>query len=146
MTERKDFHDRPSPRLRRRLLRFPATGEATHRPAEFMFAQEFANQIAKPTAQHTMARGITGWDGSDENAEPKRAVSYSAAQDSMRIIELENRCAGNRTVGSNPTLSDRARCEQRLCRLLLDLIHKAIHKRMAGPCGRRGAEDRRRRE
>jgi hypothetical protein len=29
---------------------------------------------------------------------------------------------------------------------LLDLIHKAIHKRMAGPCGRRGAEDRRRRE
>jgi len=23
----------------------------------------------------------------------------------MRIIELENRCTGNRTVGSNPTLS-----------------------------------------
>jgi hypothetical protein len=52
-----------------------------------------------------MARGITGWDGSDENAEPKRTVSYSAAQDSMRIIELENRCTGNRTVGSNLTLS-----------------------------------------
>ena len=52
-----------------------------------------------------MARGITGWDGSDENAEPKRTVSYSAAQDSMRIIELESRCAVIRTVGSNPTLS-----------------------------------------
>ena len=52
-----------------------------------------------------MARGITGWDGSDENAQPKRTVSYSAAQDSMRIIELENRCTGNRTMGSNPTLS-----------------------------------------
>ncbi|MFZ1070597.1 MAG: hypothetical protein WAN73_08215, partial [Methyloceanibacter sp.] len=24
---------------------------------------------------------------------------------SMRIFELENRCTGNRTVGSNPTLS-----------------------------------------
>ena len=23
----------------------------------------------------------------------------------MRILELENRCTGNRTVGSNPTLS-----------------------------------------
>jgi hypothetical protein len=23
----------------------------------------------------------------------------------MRVIELENRCTGNRTVGSNPTLS-----------------------------------------
>jgi hypothetical protein len=23
----------------------------------------------------------------------------------MRILELENRCSGNRTVGSNPTLS-----------------------------------------
>jgi hypothetical protein len=32
-----------------------------------------------------MARGITGWDAGDENAEPKRTVSYSAAQDSMRI-------------------------------------------------------------
>ena len=52
-----------------------------------------------------MARGITGWDGGDENAEPKRTVGYSAVQDSMRIIELENRCTGNRTVGSNPTLS-----------------------------------------
>jgi hypothetical protein len=52
-----------------------------------------------------MARGITGGDGSDENAEPKRIVSYSAAPVSVRIIELENRCTGNRTVGSNPTLS-----------------------------------------
>jgi hypothetical protein len=25
----------------------------------------------------------------------------------MRILELENRCTGNRTVGSNPTLSAR---------------------------------------
>src|SRR4029079_6330237 len=40
-----------------------------------------------------------------ENAEPKRTLSNWAAQASMRIIELENRCTGNRTVGSNPTLS-----------------------------------------
>jgi len=59
----------------------------------------------KPTAQHVTAPGITGSDGGDENTEPKRTVSYSTAQDNMRIIELENRCTGNRTVGSNPTLS-----------------------------------------
>ena len=33
----------------------------------------------------------------------------------MRIIELENRCTGNRTVGSNPTLSDPTRCCIRDC-------------------------------
>ena len=54
---------------------------------------------------HGTVPGITGWDGSDENAEPKRTVSYSAAQDNTGIIELENRCTGNRTVGSNPTPS-----------------------------------------
>ena len=32
-------------------------------------------------------------------------LSYWAARASMRILELENRCTGNRTVGSNPTLS-----------------------------------------
>ena len=32
------------------------------------------------------------------------------AQAGMRILELENRCAGNRTVGSNPTLSAKGRC------------------------------------
>jgi len=69
----------------------------------------------KPTAQHTTARGITGWDCSYENAKPKRTVSYSAAQDSTRIIELENRCTGNRTVGSNPTLSASTRCCTRCC-------------------------------
>ena len=33
----------------------------------------------------------------------------------MRIIELENRCTGNRTVGSNPTLSVQTRCCIRGC-------------------------------
>src|SRR5262249_47271611 len=122
MTERKDFHDRPSPRLSRRLRRFPATGEATHRPAEFMFAQEFANQIAN------QLRGITGWDGSEENAEPKRTVSYSAAQDSMRIIELENRCTANSTVGSNPTLSVQGLGFSKCCGGFAEFHHKSHHK------------------
>jgi len=39
------------------------------------------------------------------NAELEHTVNYRAAQASVRIIELENRCTGNRTVGSNPTLS-----------------------------------------
>ena len=32
-------------------------------------------------------------------------VRYKATRSSMRILELENRCTANRTVGSNPTLS-----------------------------------------
>jgi hypothetical protein len=54
MTERKDFHAR----LNRRVRRFPATGKATHRPAEFMFAQEFANQIANQL-RNTLWRGAS---------------------------------------------------------------------------------------
>ncbi len=36
------------------------------------------------------------------NAKLEHTVNYRAAQASMRIIELENRYTGNRTVGSNP--------------------------------------------
>jgi hypothetical protein len=32
-------------------------------------------------------------------------VRYEPTRPNMRILELENRCTGNRTVGSNPTLS-----------------------------------------
>jgi hypothetical protein len=39
------------------------------------------------------------------NAKLEHTVSYWTARASMRILELENRCTGNRTVGSNPTLS-----------------------------------------
>jgi len=35
----------------------------------------------------------------------KHTLSYRAAHAGMRILELENRCTGNRTVGSNPTSS-----------------------------------------
>jgi len=54
-------------------------------------------------AQHGM--GITRRDHRSKNAEPERTLSYCAARVIMRILELENRCTGNRTVGSNPTLS-----------------------------------------
>ena len=37
------------------------------------------------------------------NAEPEHTLTYLTARDGMRILELENRCTGNRTVGSNPT-------------------------------------------
>ena len=39
------------------------------------------------------------------NAKRKHTLSYCAAHSSMRILEFENRCTGNRTVDSNPTLS-----------------------------------------
>ena len=59
----------------------------------------------KPTAQHSLAQAITKKDYRVENAKLEHTLSHLAAQASMRIIELENRCTGNRTVGSNPTLS-----------------------------------------
>ena len=52
-----------------------------------------------------MASGITNWDCQWKNSEREGTVSYWTAQASMRILELESRCAVIRTVGSNPTLS-----------------------------------------
>jgi hypothetical protein len=37
-----------------------------------------------------------------KNGEQEHTVSPWAAQANTRILELENRCTGNRTVGSNP--------------------------------------------
>ena len=39
------------------------------------------------------------------NTKPGHTLNYWVALVRMRILELENRCTGNRTVGSNPTLS-----------------------------------------
>jgi len=52
-----------------------------------------------------MTRGITNQHHRLRNAEQEHTLNYSAAQASMRVIELENRCTGDRTVSSNPTLS-----------------------------------------
>jgi hypothetical protein len=52
-----------------------------------------------------MAPNITRWDHGTEIGELEHTLSYRTARISMRILELENRCTGNRTVGSNPTLS-----------------------------------------
>ena len=52
-----------------------------------------------------MALGVTCQDCQRKNNEQQRTLSYSAAHARTRILELENRCTGNRTVGSNPTLS-----------------------------------------
>ena len=57
-----------------------------------------------------MAPTITSQDYRSENGEPEHTLSYTAAHASTRILELENRCTGNRTVGSNPTLSASAYC------------------------------------
>jgi hypothetical protein len=52
-----------------------------------------------------MAQGVTRQDHWNRNSQQERTLSYKAAHASTRILELENRCTGNRTVGSNPTLS-----------------------------------------
>ena len=65
----------------------------------------FANQIANQPPDISVS-GNTIQLRWRRNAKQKRTLSYRAAQSNMRIIELENRCTGNRTV--NPTLSDRA--------------------------------------
>ena len=62
-------------------------------------------RICKRTTQHSMARGTTSRDYRMRKAKLEHTDSYSTAQASMRMLELENRCTDNRTVGSNPTLS-----------------------------------------
>jgi hypothetical protein len=59
----------------------------------------------KPTTQYGTARGSTAQDHRIRNAKLEHTLSYRAARTRMRLLELENRCTGNRTVGSNPTLS-----------------------------------------
>jgi hypothetical protein len=54
-----------------------------------------------------MAQGVISQDHRLRNGKREHIFSHWAAQLSTRIIELENRCTGNRTVGSNPTLSAR---------------------------------------
>jgi hypothetical protein len=52
-----------------------------------------------------MAPTMTSRDHGTEIGELEQMLSHETVQASTRILELENRCAGNRTVGSNPTLS-----------------------------------------
>src|SRR6476620_8075944 len=52
------------------------------------------------TAQHGTKR-----DHRLRNSEPDHTLKYRVGQVSMRIIELQSRCAVIRTVGSNRTLS-----------------------------------------
>jgi hypothetical protein len=59
----------------------------------------------KRTTRHTTTWRITNQDRHTKNREQEHTLSYRTAQANMRILELENRCTGNRTVGSNPTLS-----------------------------------------
>jgi hypothetical protein len=75
-----------------------ASTDAADRPT-------FCKRICKRTTQHSTGWGITRQDHRGKKAEPEHTLSYCAAHTDMRILELENRCTGNRTVGSNPTLS-----------------------------------------
>src|SRR6476659_3439163 len=81
---------------------------------ERYLGEEFCKPNCKPTARHRAVLGITNQDRQRENGEQERMVRYKATRSSMRILELENRCTGNRTVGSNPTLSANFFANQRV--------------------------------
>jgi hypothetical protein len=59
----------------------------------------------KPTTRHRTVSEITSRHRHGKIGELERTLSYKAIRTGTRIIELENRCTGNRTVGSNPILS-----------------------------------------
>jgi hypothetical protein len=67
--------------------------------------REVCKPNCKPTARHSMALRITSQNHRLRNGVPDHTLRYRPTHANMRIIELENRCTGNRTVGSNPTLS-----------------------------------------
>ena len=101
------FCEGPARRARPRLAK-KATPGGSRRIEKVVSARgrvEFANQIANRlcdtgrywASQTRMIRGKTanrsGWLNTMRHAPP------------YEFLELENRCTGNRTVGSNPTLS-----------------------------------------
>jgi len=72
--------------------------------------QRVCKPNCKPTAQHGMIPGITSQHVRVRKAKLEHTLRHGAARASMRILELENRGTGNRTVGLNPTLSASAYC------------------------------------
>jgi hypothetical protein len=80
------------------LVRF--VGVSRHRPMK-----GFCKPNCKRTTRHSTVLGITSQDCPNENGEPEHTLSYRVTRASMRVLELENGCPGNRTVGSHPTLS-----------------------------------------
>jgi hypothetical protein len=64
--------------------------------------------VCKPTPRHRTELVVTRHDHLSQNDEQQGAITCGKRYTSTRILELENLCAGNRTVGSNPTLS--AKC------------------------------------
>jgi hypothetical protein len=75
-----------------------------------------------------MVWGITRQDHRSKKPEQEHTLSYYVAPISMRILELENRCTGNRTVGSNPTLSVPSLGFSTICAGFWAAHHKSHHK------------------
>ena len=97
----------------------------------------FANQIANQLCG-TAAPGITNDDGVSENNKPKRTVSYIAAQGNTKILELENRFTGNRTVGSNPPLRQQSLIRKGLLGITDFALPVALPLRSRSAPARRG--------
>jgi hypothetical protein len=93
---------------------------------------KICKRICKRTTQHSMARRITRQHCHRKNGEQEH--SYYATRASMRIIELENRCTGNRTVGSKRVANDKAR-ELRVDRKRSSV--SAVKRQEVGGLGRR---------
>jgi hypothetical protein len=58
--------------------------------------KEVCKRICKRTTQHTVTRGITSRDHRMRNTKLEQTVSYQTALGNMGILELENRCTGDR--------------------------------------------------
>ena len=59
----------------------------------------------KRTTRYGTVLGTTSQDRQTKIGELEHMVRYGATRPGTRIFKLENRCTGNRTVGSNPTAS-----------------------------------------
>jgi hypothetical protein len=59
---------------------------------------EVCKPNCKPTTRHRPVSGNTSQHRWLRNAKQKHTLSYRAAHAGMRILELENRSTGNRTV------------------------------------------------
>jgi hypothetical protein len=64
-----------------------------------LMANWFCKPNCKPTTRHRTVSGITRRHRQRKIGEPEHTLSYCAERNGIRILELENRCTGNRTPG-----------------------------------------------
>jgi hypothetical protein len=91
------------------FLASASVGVQSRKPAYRTDTPNCAKPNCEPTTRHSMAWGITRQNCQSKNSEQEHTLSYCPTRASMRILEIENRCTGNRLVNLRPSVPSRHR-------------------------------------